>query len=68
LEVNKEDVNEFCNGTKDEIDCLKDEKNRLFIMELILHCADISNPFKNFQICSQWAELIVEEFCLQGFI
>jgi len=35
-------------------------------MELVLHCSDISNPFKPFNICAKWADLVVEEFCLQG--
>ena len=35
-------------------------------MEICLHCADISNPYKPFKICSQWAELIVEELARQG--
>ena len=39
---------------------------RFFVMELVLHCADISNPYKPFAICAQWADLVVEEFCKQG--
>lgn len=65
-EVNGEDVRSFCAGHKDDIDCFRDDKNRLFVLELILHCSDISNPFKPFDICSAWADLVVEEFCLQG--
>lgn len=65
-EVNGEDVRGFCCGQKDDIDCFRDEKNRLFILELILHCSDISNPFKPFDICAAWADLVVEEFCRQG--
>lgn len=64
--MNGEDTKAFCSGQKDEIDCFRDEKNRLFIMELVLHCSDISNPFKPFKICAKWADLVVEEFCLQG--
>ena len=66
MEVNGEDTKGFCAGTKDDIDCLKDEKNRLFLMELVLHCSDISNPFKPYALCAKWADLVVEEFCLQG--
>ena len=40
--------------------------SRFFVMELVLHCADISNPYKPFNICAQWADLVVEEFCKQG--
>ena len=35
-------------------------------MELILHCSDISNPYKPFSICAAWADLVVEEFGQQG--
>jgi hypothetical protein len=52
-------------GAKTDIDCLKDEKNRMFVMELVLHCSDISNPFKPYALCAKWADLVVEEFCLQ---
>jgi hypothetical protein len=64
--VNGDDTRAFCSGQKDEIDCFKEEKNRLFIMELVLHCSDISNPFKPYSLCAKWADLVVEEFCLQG--
>jgi len=32
----------------------------------MLHCADISNPYKPFEICYKWCLLVVEEFSLQG--
>ena len=64
--MNGEDTKDYCTGKKTDIDCMKDEKNRLFIMELVLHCSDISNPFKPFAVCEAWALLVVEEFCLQG--
>jgi cAMP-specific phosphodiesterase 4 len=33
---------------------------------LILHAADVSNPFKPFPICRAWAYLVLEEFFQQG--
>jgi len=66
LDVHYEDTRAFCSGEKDTIDCFEDESNRLFIMELILHCSDISNPFKPFDIGEAWAELVKEEFAQQG--
>jgi len=66
VEMNSDDTRSFCSGQKDEIDCFKEDKNRLFIMELVLHCSDISNPYKPFNICAKWADLVVEEFCRQG--
>lgn len=66
FEVNGDDFKEFYTSQKDEVNCFSEEKNRFFMMELILHCSDISNPFKPFSICAKWADLVVEEFCLQG--
>ena len=66
LEVNGEDTAAFCAGEKDTIDVLAEEKERMFMMEICLHCADISNPYKPFNICAKWADLVVEEFARQG--
>jgi hypothetical protein len=65
-EVNGADTRAFCAGETDTIECFSDDNNRMLIMELILHCSDISNPYKPFALCSKWADLVVEEFCLQG--
>lgn len=65
-EVNGDDTAAFCRGEKDGIDSMNEEKDRMFIMEICLHCADISNPYKPFKLCEKWALLIVEEFALQG--
>jgi cAMP-specific phosphodiesterase 4 len=65
-EVNKTDVHDFCSGEKDDIEVLKEPKDRLFIMELCLHCADVSNPYKPVNICQRWAEVVVNEFASQG--
>lgn len=66
LEINGEDVHKFCEGEKNTIDCLAQEKDRLFLMEICLHCADISNPYKPWKICERWAHLVIEEFARQG--
>jgi hypothetical protein len=56
----------MCGHTKEMPPVLEDPEQRLFIMEIILHCADISNPYKPFDMCARWADLVVVEFCLQG--
>lgn len=66
LEVHGEDVKAFYRGSQESIQCFQDDKNRIFIMELFLHCSDISNPFKPFNICAQWADLVSQEFFAQG--
>ncbi len=66
LEVNGESTKQWCRGLVDHVDCLSDEKNKKFFLEVILHTSDISNPFKPFFICEKWADLVVEEFFQQG--
>ena len=66
LEVNRDDIHEFCAGVKEEVEVFKEQKDRHFVLELCLHCADISNPYKPFEMCKQWAYLVVEEFGLQA--
>ena len=43
-----------------------DASNKLFVIELLLHCSDISNPFKPFDVCARWADLVMTEFFEQG--
>jgi hypothetical protein len=66
LEVNGQEIKNFLNGSSMEVPCMQDQDQRLFIMELFLHCADISNPYKPFTICEAWANIVVEEFHSQG--
>jgi 3'5'-cyclic nucleotide phosphodiesterase len=66
LELHGEDLRSYYQGDISTIECLRDDKNRLFVLELMLHSADISNPYKPVAICSKWADLVVEEFSLQG--
>lgn len=66
MEVNGGDLKKFYLGEKETLDCFHEEHNRHFVMELILHTSDVSNPFKPWQLSEAWAKLIVEEFCKQG--
>jgi len=40
--------------------------DRMLLMKLILHLADISNPAKPWKICHAWAMKIIDEFFAQG--
>eukprot|EP00931_Biecheleriopsis_adriatica_P033307 TRINITY_DN19331_c0_g1_i2.p1 TRINITY_DN19331_c0_g1~~TRINITY_DN19331_c0_g1_i2.p1 ORF type:complete len:178 (-),score=37.94 TRINITY_DN19331_c0_g1_i2:204-737(-) len=42
------------------------EKNKLTILELFLHQADIANSCKPWQICEKWADRVLAEFFDQG--
>lgn len=67
LEVHGSEMKSYSSGRTEEVpEVLHDAEQRLFMMELMLHCADISNPYKPFEICSQWSDLVVAEFCAQG--
>ena len=67
LEVHGSETESFAAGNTEEIpQVLHDSDQRLFMMELLLHCSDISNPYKPFQICRAWSHLVVAEFCAQG--
>ena len=36
------------------------------MLRMCLHCADVSNPTKDFQVYEKWAHLVMEEFYQQG--
>eukprot|EP00013_Stygamoeba_regulata_P026180 CAMPEP_0177656264 /NCGR_PEP_ID=MMETSP0447-20121125/15455_1 /TAXON_ID=0 /ORGANISM="Stygamoeba regulata, Strain BSH-02190019" /LENGTH=571 /DNA_ID=CAMNT_0019160333 /DNA_START=64 /DNA_END=1779 /DNA_ORIENTATION=+ len=40
--------------------------HRILFLEILLKCADISNPTNPFDVAKYWAELIEEEFFRQG--
>ena len=45
-----------------------DAEDRLLIMEELIHAGDISNASRNWNMCNQWADLVMEEFFNQGDI
>mmetsp|Transcript_32529 Transcript_32529/g.62490 ORF Transcript_32529/g.62490 Transcript_32529/m.62490 type:complete len:1018 (+) Transcript_32529:392-3445(+) len=47
------------------IDFLKPDE-RVFILNLIMHSADISNPVKPFHVYEKWARAVLDEFFRQG--
>ncbi len=38
------------------------EKDKKFIMEIIVHASDISNPSKPWDTCKEWTLRVVKEF------
>jgi cAMP-specific phosphodiesterase 4 len=66
--VNGHETKRYCCGEIefDSVECFNDENKRIFLMETILHCADISNPVKSWDIGKVWADLVCEEFFQQG--
>lgn len=41
-------------------------EDRKFLCDVLLHCADVSNPSRPWPICKRWSDLVVEEFFRQG--
>jgi len=48
------------------ISALLDVETKMLIASFILHCADISNPGKDWEKCERWAVLVMNEFFSQG--
>lgn len=45
---------------------MSDVDHRLLVMQICLHCADISNPTKPLEISKRWSGLVQAEFWWQG--
>lgn len=39
---------------------------KLLVSEVLMHICDVSNPFRPFEVCQRWAQLVNEEFFNQG--
>lgn len=59
--VRKQDLSEGINISR-----LLDAETRTLMGSFILHCADISNPGKDWVKCERWAVLVMNEFFSQG--
>ena len=57
----KIDINQGLN-----LSALLDVETKILIASFILHCADISNPGKDWEKCERWAVLVMNEFFSQG--
>eukprot|EP00747_Dinoflagellata_sp_TGD_P039295 gnl/TRDRNA2_/TRDRNA2_140180_c6_seq2.p1 gnl/TRDRNA2_/TRDRNA2_140180_c6~~gnl/TRDRNA2_/TRDRNA2_140180_c6_seq2.p1 ORF type:complete len:479 (+),score=77.70 gnl/TRDRNA2_/TRDRNA2_140180_c6_seq2:211-1647(+) len=49
-----------------EREVLRQEGNRILILNTLLHSADISNTCKPWNLCEIWANRVMDEFFLQG--
>ena len=45
---------------------LLDKETRTLLAAFLLHCADISNPSKDWPLCERWAVIVMNEFFSQG--
>jgi len=61
------ELNEERLANKSErIQVLRSAANSQFIINVLLHSADISNPVKKYSVYEKWATVVMEEFFLQG--
>ena len=51
-----------------QVATLLDDETRILLGAFILHCADVSNPTKNWEVCERWTVLVMNEFFSQGDI
>ena len=56
--TNDEQIESSCFGQSQE--------DRLLLLSMILHAADISNPVRPITIASKWADMVTQEFFAQG--
>jgi hypothetical protein len=45
---------------------LSKREDKSFVLEMVLHAADVANPCRNAQIYRLWTERVMEEFYAQG--
>lgn len=69
-ELNKETITLAARGDADAIARLRAGGNsadsRQYVANLLLHCADVSNPTKPKRLQDRWAECVTAEFWEQG--
>lgn len=44
----------------------EDKAQKLLLLQMIIKCADISNPARPFPLAKYWAEIVQQEFYMQG--
>ena len=42
------------------------EEEKDLLLRMIVHCADISNPTRQLELCTEWSEQIAKEMWAQG--
>jgi len=52
--------------TTAEVEVLQQVRHRRLMLTALLHGMDISNPCKPWTICESWADLVLNEFFMQG--
>ena len=48
------------------VSSILDKETRILLAAFLLHCADISNPSKEWPLCERWAVIVMNEFFSQG--
>ena len=48
------------------VSSILNKETRILLAAFLLHCADISNPSKEWPLCERWAVIVMNEFFSQG--
>ncbi|KAI8611278.1 hypothetical protein BC830DRAFT_1068946 [Chytriomyces sp. MP71] len=56
----------FKNKIAQTFDPKESREDRIILLKILMKCADVSNPTKEWNICFRWCKLVLEEFMRQG--
>ncbi|KAI9340919.1 hypothetical protein BDR26DRAFT_802473, partial [Obelidium mucronatum] len=56
----------FKNKIAQAFDPKESREDRIILLKILMKCADVSNPTKEWSIYFQWADRVLEEFMRQG--
>lgn len=45
---------------------VKDDEDRMLVMEMLMHASDVGNPSRPWNVCYEWATRVMNEFFAQG--
>lgn len=45
---------------------VKDDEDRMLVMEMLMHSSDVGNPSRPWNVCYEWATRVMNEFFAQG--
>lgn len=59
-------MNAISQGAGDAAFNLEKGEDRKLLLEICLHCSDIGNPARSFNVAQKWSNLVMKEFYAQG--
>ena len=53
-------------GNSNSSSSVKDDEDRILVMEMLMHSSDVGNPSRTWNVCYEWATRVMNEFFAQG--